>query len=140
MSANDGDRLEETRQRNGARDAWACILLLLLTVSLGVYISLALVDQGCGYLASVAYGAVASVLLVVVVYSLPFAACRLVWRRTRGYPFAAGDMVMVTGGPWAGTQGRVVGFDQGLIEFEVALGDGGKTVWLPAWRLRRVGS
>ncbi len=116
-------------------------IFFLMMCVVGTVSAVVLVDYGIPPGLAVFCSAVGSVVAVSEGNALSFRIRQFHWRRTRGYPFAEGDLVSVTEGMESGRTGCVRSHDQAKWHFEVRLEDSaGKTalLWLSADRLKKL--
>lgn len=95
-----------------------CLLLIIATIASSLLFACTFQERGSPLVLSAFMGAACGVVLVWLACALPFATFQIVWRKTRGYPFAIGDMVEITGGDKRGRHGRVRSHDQGVWHFQ----------------------
>jgi hypothetical protein len=65
-----------------------------------------------------------SVLAVHIVFTpcwIYFAICKLIWMKTRGYPFSIGDRVLITGGKYRGYEAEIIHYCQSEIEYGICI-------------------
>ena len=123
------------------RGGWFISLLIVTMSVVGTLTAVVNCDRGASLAASALAGAAVGVGGVAICIWMYGAVWRILWRRTRGYPFEAGDVVEVTSGKNKGRQGRVISHDQGIWHFEVRFdAEAGKTKshWFSTSQLRRV--
>jgi len=109
-----------------------------LNVTVGCGIAVVLESRGYPWTAAIPLGAMSSVLAVSVFTCVCQAIRCAVWRSTRGYPFAKGDVVEVTSGPLRGMRGRIALIGQGSSLFYVAIEGRDDTMSFSAAQLRKV--
>jgi hypothetical protein len=116
------------------------ILVVVLTIITSLGCAIWFCDHGLPFPWAVGGGACCGVFLVTQGIAIAFAVRRVIWRRTRRYPFAEGDLVEITRGIDCGRRGQVCGHDQGIWHFQIRLtSDDGqaKNCWISASRLKR---
>ena len=123
------------------KGGWFISLLIVTMSVIGTLTAVVNFDGGASLAASAVVGAAVGVEGVAICIWMYGAFWRILWRRTRGYPFEAGDVVEVTSGSNNGRQGRVTSHDQGIWHYEVRFdAEAGKTKshWFSTSQLRRV--
>jgi len=121
-------------------ELWIVAGWFLGTVILAVCIAASFENGGVSRLYAIVMGAAGATTLVVALLAFWGAIRRDIWHRTRGYPFAIGDIVIVTRGSLSGWRGRVASIWQGEQDFRIELDYAdvaSKSCWLRAQELRK---
>ena len=119
---------------------WIVAGWFLGTVILAVGMAASIENGGASRLHAIVMGAAGATTLVVGLLFFWGAIRRDIWHRTRGYPFAVGDNVIVTRGPLSGRRGRVASIWQGEQDFRIEFENTdfeSKSCWLRAQELRK---
>jgi hypothetical protein len=119
---------------------WIVAGWFLGTVILAVCMAASFENGGASRLYAIVMGAAGATTLVVVLLAFWGAIRRDYWHRTRGYPFAVEDIVIVTRGPLSGWPGRVAAIWQGEQDFKIEFDNAdvlSKSCWLRAHELRK---
>ena len=103
------------------RDLRFLAFYVVLNVAVGTYIAIMMESHGYAWTGAIPIGAACSVVAFHIFADIFNTIHCAIWRRTRGYPFAKGDLVEVTSGPYCGAHGRVVWIGQAPWIFEIAI-------------------
>ena len=133
--------MERVRHPFDGKGGWFISFLIVAMSVVGTLTAVVNFDRGASLAASALVGAAVGVAGVAICIWMYGAFWRILWRRTRGYPFKAGDVVEVTSGNNKGRQGRVTSHDQGIWHYAVRFdAEAGKTKshWFSTSQLLRV--
>jgi hypothetical protein len=114
------------------------IFFLAVALIVGTCITVAAETDGCSRAAAIGIGAFGGVVTAwLPLYLLQSLRCTI-WRWTRGYPFAKGDIVEITSRPHCGLRGRVMSIGQAPWILEVFVESAGEADTFSAGQLRKL--